>query len=277
MDVPLPKPRTADLGGVRAIFEHRDDQDVDIEPDCHLICVNFQVQRDATYRYAGAPAWRGTREMGMAHLIEPRHRITGFVREPTDHVVLMLGRDWMAELAQRSLDVGRVELVSDGTPYRDAPLHSLALLMRDELAGAVDPLMVDALATAAGIHLLRTASDARPRPIERRSALPPRALARVFDAIEAGLADGTRLDGLARLVELSPDHLWRCFRAETGLTPHQYQTQRRVERVKALLGEPAVSLADASLRAGFSSQSHMTRAFRRAVGTTPARYRRARR
>lgn len=269
-------PRDRDLGGASALFEHRAEAEVDIEPCDHLLCVNFQPQPDAVYAYAGAPAWHGTRHAGMAHLIEPGHRITGHVPHGTDHVVLTLGRGWLAELALRSLDAARFELVSDGVPYRDGTLERLCGLVRDELVGPADVLMLDALTTAVGVHLLRTTSDLGGTRAPHRAGLPPRKLAMVKERIEADLAGGVRLAELAALVGMSPDHLWRCFREETGLTPHQWQTRRRIERVMAALADPRVGLAEASLAAGFSSQSHMTRAFRRHTGTTPARWRRER-
>lgn len=269
--------RARELDGATAILEHRADQDVDIRPDGHLLCVNFQSQRDATYAYAGERPWQGTRHAGMAHLIEPEHHIIGFVREPTDHIVLLFEKDWLSRLALQSVGAVRFNLVSNGVPYHDRQLRRLSEAMRDELAGAADRLMLDALTTAAGLHLLRTTSDLGATAVEQRHALSPRKLNQVREAIEANLTSGVRLADLAQLVDLSPDHLWRCFKHETGQTPHQYQTQRRAERVRDILGDPDVTLAQASERAGFSSQSHMTRVFQRAFGVTPGRWRQMRR
>ena len=189
--------RVRDLDGATVLLEHRFEQEVDIRPDGHMLCVNFQTQRDATYAYAGARPWHGTRHVGMAHLIEPEHHITGFVREPTDHVVLTLERDWLSQLAIKSVDAARFDLVSNGVPYHDGQLRRFCEAMRDELSGPADPLMLDALTTATGIHLLRTASDLGPTDIERRHALSPRKVRQVREAIEANLVSGRAL-GRAR-------------------------------------------------------------------------------
>lgn len=79
------------------------------------------------------------------------------------------------------------------------------------------------------------------------------------------------LDTLARMVGLSKFHLLRVFKAETGLTPWQYQTQLRIDVARTMLarGEPPSQVAAAC---GFVDQSHMTRRFRPVVGTTPAAY-----
>jgi AraC-like DNA-binding protein len=79
------------------------------------------------------------------------------------------------------------------------------------------------------------------------------------------------LEELAGLVELSPCHLLRLFRATTGLTPAGYQLHRRVERARLLLAS-GLAIAGVATMTGFADQSHMTRVFRRIVGVTPGRF-----
>ena len=262
------------LNGILTLYEHRSEPDVDICPQTHLLCVNFQTQHNATYSYAGAKDWHGTRHMGMAHLIEPEHRIIGFVPEGTDHVVLRIDHTWLADLAMKTFNVDAFNLFSDGIPYRDERLRQLCTLIRDELVGDNEPLMLDALSVAVGIHLLRTTSTLSKLTLNRRSALPPRKLRLIKEYIEQNLANGITLADLATLVELSPDHFWHCFRDETGLTPHEYLTRTRIELVMSKLCNPSTTLAEASFAAGFSSQSHMTRVFRKHMGITPGKWRR---
>ncbi|WP_449405942.1 helix-turn-helix domain-containing protein [Massilia phosphatilytica] len=52
----------------------------------------------------------------------------------------------------------------------------------------------------------------------------------------------------------------RQFAGATGLTPHAYLIQRRIEAARALLARGA-ALADAAAASGFADQSHMTRIF----------------
>ena len=80
-----------------------------------------------------------------------------------------------------------------------------------------------------------------------------------------------RLEHLADLAELSPSYLLRTFKRETGLTPHAYQLQRRIERAKKLLarGETPTQVA---LTVGFYDQSHLGKHFKRFVGVTPAQF-----
>ena len=105
--------------------------------------------------------------------------------------------------------------------------------------------------------------------------LPHAILRRVREYMEEHLQDNLSLDELARETKYSRGHLLRMFRATTGKTPHQYLTQRRIERAKSMLLEAEkISLTDIAAWCGFSSQSHMTRVFREQVGVTPREFKR---
>ncbi|KKB08402.1 AraC family transcriptional regulator [Devosia geojensis] len=88
-------------------------------------------------------------------------------------------------------------------------------------------------------------------------------------------ADPVSLAELARLAGLTRFQLLRAFARETGLTPHAYQVQRRIDLARRLMAGN-VPLAQAALAAGFADQAHMTRIFTRKYGLTPAAYRAAR-
>jgi len=103
----------------------------------------------------------------------------------------------------------------------------------------------------------------------------PRVVRIVRDALEDSYAkaDETSLDALARLAGVTPFRVIRAFRAATGLAPHQYLIQVRVERARQFLAEGSVpSLA--ALRTGFVDQSHLTYHFKKHLGITPGKYQR---
>jgi AraC family transcriptional regulator len=99
-------------------------------------------------------------------------------------------------------------------------------------------------------------------------------LRRVTDFMTEHVAQDLALDQLAALVNLSAKHFARAFRQSTGLPPHRWLIERRVERAKAMLVTAEVSLAEIALACGFADQSHFTAAFRKSVGATPGGYRR---
>ena len=82
---------------------------------------------------------------------------------------------------------------------------------------------------------------------------------------------GVTLADLARESGMSRFQLLRGFAKATGLTPHAYLVQRRINLARRLIagGTP---LAEAAMDSGFTDQSHMTRIFVRKYGITPGAY-----
>ncbi|WP_426752469.1 helix-turn-helix domain-containing protein [Myxococcus sp. Y35] len=115
------------------------------------------------------------------------------------------------------------------------------------------------------------------RAARQRGGLSPAALHRVKLYVEAHLARRILVGELARRAGLSVFHFTRAFRQSTGMTPHAWVQQRRVERARGLLSQSSLPLGDIALAVGFSSQSHFTTVFRRITGLTPAVIRRDRR
>ncbi len=82
------------------------------------------------------------------------------------------------------------------------------------------------------------------------------------------------LASLCRPHGITPFQLIRAFRRATGLTPHAYLVQLRLDAACRLLRKGS-SLAEAAAEAGFYDQSAMTRHFRRCYGLTPLQFARA--
>ncbi|BFR49873.1 AraC family transcriptional regulator [Nitratidesulfovibrio sp. HK-II] len=104
---------------------------------------------------------------------------------------------------------------------------------------------------------------------------PPAETAEVVEAVRRHLrdhvADPVRLNDLARLAGRSRCHLLRMFQQATGLPPHAYQTQLRVEAAKGLLAA-GHAISHVAAETGFSDQSHFSRVFRDLTGATPGQY-----
>lgn len=70
---------------------------------------------------------------------------------------------------------------------------------------------------------------------------------------------------------LSRFQLLRAVARATGLTPHAYLMQRRVQMARRLI-DGGMGLAEAAVASGFADQSHMTRVFTRTFGLPPGAY-----
>jgi AraC-like DNA-binding protein len=111
-------------------------------------------------------------------------------------------------------------------------------------------------------------------PVPRsRGGLPPRALRRVREYIEAHLDERISIDSLAGIADLSMFHFARAFKQSEGVTPHDYLVQRRIKRAMELLAGTDLPLSEIALAVGFTDQSHCARRFREYVGICPRDYR----
>ncbi|MEO0981825.1 MAG: AraC family transcriptional regulator [Pseudomonadota bacterium] len=146
----------------------------------------------------------------------------------------------------------------------------------DELmrGGGLSSLYLESAAQALALHLLRNHSTLTEPIAPARRALSQKRLASAIDFIEANLDQNLSLEQIAAAAHLSSFHFLRCFRDETGQTPHAYVTTRRVQRCRELLETSELPLSEIAYRCGFANQAHMTTVFKRAAGVPPGQYRR---
>ena len=78
---------------------------------------------------------------------------------------------------------------------------------------------------------------------------------------------------IAQVINISPTYFASLFKHATGISPHQYVIQKRVERAKVLLSKTDLAIANIALQVGFSSQSHLNQQFKRFTGMTPKQVR----
>jgi AraC-like DNA-binding protein len=173
-----------------------------------------------------------------------------------------------------------IDLSSAFTPrltFYDWGIMRLAQLFAEECAGD-EPnsrLYGDNLSIALLLVLSRS-SGARP-PLVRNGRLAPWQLRRVTEYLVTHLADDVELQTVSDLVKLSRSYFSRAFKMSTGLAPHQWLMQARIDKAKELLLTCDPPLAQVAIDVGFADQAHFTRAFRRAVGESPGAWQRARR
>lgn len=98
---------------------------------------------------------------------------------------------------------------------------------------------------------------------------------RVFDHIDAHLAEALDLNALAAVAHFSPWHFHRVFHALTGETLAERVRRRRLEVAAGrLLASPHAAASAIALDVGFASAEVFTRAFRSHFGVTPTAWRR---
>ncbi len=120
-------------------------------------------------------------------------------------------------------------------------------------------------------NLVKRHADAR--PVERPLGNEKSVVATVRDYLEKHYRENVSLNEIATVSGLSSYHLIRVFRAETGLPPHAYLEQVRINRARHRLRN-GDSIADVAFLTGFADQSHFSRHFKKMTGVTPGQYQR---
>ncbi|MFC0398663.1 helix-turn-helix transcriptional regulator [Paraburkholderia rhizosphaerae] len=221
-----------------------------------------------TYRYRGS---QHVAEAGSVPVINPGELHTGSraMDEGWRYRVLYAPVDYLQQLAQ---DIAGV--VQPLPWFNPDVIHDIDLAQRLSHAHRLleansDPLaahaaMLDALSTLLVRYgrtkpdtLQSTAGDARVRTMQ--------------DLLSETLAAPVTLAELADAVDLSPFHAARLFSRATGLAPHAWRNQIRLQRALAPL-RAGVSVTDVAADSGFTDQSHFTRHFRRMFGVPPGRW-----
>lgn len=79
---------------------------------------------------------------------------------------------------------------------------------------------------------------------------------------------------LAALVSLSPYYFIRRFKAQYGLTPHQYLLSLRLDCARFYLRSTQKTVKEIGFACGFQSENSFCMAFKKQEGVTPTHYRR---
>lgn len=152
---------------------------------------------------------------------------------------------------------------------RDADLatrlaHAHCLLEAGDDVLAAEAAMLDALSKL----LLRYAQT---RPASVGVAIDDTRVALMQERLTGDLVEPVTLAEVAKAAGLSPFHAARLFTRSTGLPPHAWRNQVRLQRALAPL-RAGVAVTDVAAASGFTDQSHFTRHFRRMFGVPPGQW-----
>jgi AraC family transcriptional regulator len=191
-------------------------------------------------------------------------------------VQVQLKDSFVQQVAHETLDrnPAQTELHSEFRT-RDPQLESIIMLLLAELQqeNLGCQLFAESLANLLAVHLLRKYAGSIFALRQYEGGLPQQQVMQVMDYIHDNLSQEIRLADLAQILGLSQFHFSRMFKQSTGIAPHQYLIQQRVERAKVLLKKTNESIVDIAFACGFNSHSHLSQQFRQLTGITPKAYR----
>jgi ribose 5-phosphate isomerase B len=110
---------------------------------------------------------------------------------------------------------------------------------------------------------------------EQLFGIPPRWLARIVEYVRNNLDKPLAVSALSRMADMSQSHFSKLFKVSTGLAPHQFVLQERINRSKELLRQDNARIVEVALGVGFENQAHFTTVFGNLVGMTPRQFQRS--
>jgi AraC-like DNA-binding protein len=174
-------------------------------------------------------------------------------------------RDILSDIADRPLpamlDFGAAFHAKSDLARRFAELHEA--LHGSPMALAREVALDRLMAAVLRELVPGVVPDAARRPEGRITA--------AVDYLEARVDENVTLDELCAVAGLRRRQTIAAFRRATGLPPHAWHIQKKIERVKHRL-RAGMSATEAAAETGFADQSHMARHFAAMVGVTPGAY-----
>jgi AraC family transcriptional regulator len=153
--------------------------------------------------------------------------------------------------------------------------HMSAAILPALRAGKhMDRIFIDHVSLAFAAHMAESYGGIRALSRAPKGGLARWQERRAKDMLRANLSGETPLASIATACGLSSSHFARAFRKSTGMPPHAWLNDVRVERAMGLLRQRDRPLSAIAFECGFVDQSHFTRVFARRSGLTPGVWRR---
>jgi len=252
------------------------------DPSMHVVAWQLTSFSSETF-YDGQLVHRGRHSPGTFNIVAAGIRPKAILRGPFKVLHAYVPTAVIAEAVDGLVSrAGEVELI-DPRCAHDPEIERIgrSLLTEMQTGALLSRLRIDVLGLDLAIHLLRRHSNlpdglSGPRVIAK-GGLAPWQVRRVSDYLEAHLADDVSLADLGALLGLSTFHVCRAFKRSTGLPPHRWRHQRRMERGRELLESTNLPILEIAAAVGYADPGPFAAAFRKAFGLSPTDYRRERR
>ncbi|MHC2621164.1 AraC family transcriptional regulator [Bradyrhizobium huanghuaihaiense] len=260
--------------GTIAYWKHEPLHDV-VEPMADHVIMTYPAGSQALERRSGKSAAISTARPGVVTIIPAGSTSRWDIHRSMHVVQLYLPQRTLLRIADEAGTVSPGDLL-ERTGHPDAITSRLLLSAADSLEGSatLDTLfrqqLTDLLATR--VLAAHAGVPAAPQPII--GGLSPMVLRRSIERLRSDSDADVSLAALASDAGLSRFHFCRSFKESTGLSPHAWLRQHRLEQAMNMLretDEPVVSIAAAL---GYSTQTAFAAAFKKLTGETPSDWRR---
>jgi len=270
---PLRMASDSDSGAI-AYWKHEPLHDV-VEPMVDHVVMTYPAGSQALERRSGKSAAISTARPGVVTIIPAGSTSRWDIHRPMHVVQLYLPQRTLLRIADEASTASAGDLL-ERTGHPDAITSRLLLSAADSLEGnaALDTLFRQQLTDLLATRLLAAHAGvpATPQPIV--GGLSPSVLRRAIERLRSDSDADVSLSALACDAGLSRFHFCRSFKESTGLSPHAWLRQHRLEQAMNMLRESDESVVSIAAALGYSSQTAFAAAFKKLTGETPSDWRR---
>lgn len=257
-----------------AHWKHEPLHDV-VEPMSHHVIMAYNGQMQRMERRTGRAVAIGTFRPGVVIIIPEGSSSRWDIPKPVDVVQLYLPHTTLKRVADEANQAAPIDLL-ERTAYPDLITTRLLLSAADVLEGneALDTLFRQQMTDLLAMRLL-AAHTGSPTMIQPATGgLSPKVLLRAIERLRSDSEADVSLSALASEAGLSRFHFCRAFKDSTGLSPHAWLRQHRLEQAMTMLRDTDDSIVSVAAALGYSSQTAFAAAFRKLAGETPSDWRR---
>lgn len=257
-----------------AHWKHEPLHDV-VEPMSHHVIMAYNGQMQRMERRTGRAVAIGTFRPGVVIIIPEGSSSRWDIPKPVDVVQLYLPHTTLKRVADEANQAAPIDLL-ERTAYPDLITTRLLLSAADVLEGneALDTLFRQQMTDLLAMRLL-AAHTGSPTMIQPATGgLSPKVLLRAIERLRSDSDADVSLSALASEAGLSRFHFCRAFKDSTGLSPHAWLRQHRLEQAMSMLRDTDDSIVSIAVALGYSSQTAFAAAFRKLTGETPSDWRR---
>jgi len=261
-------------GGAIAHWKHEPLHDV-VGPMAHHVVMAFPAGSQRFERRSGKSAVIGTTRPGVVTVIPAGSTSRWDIPHPIDVIHLYLPHATLQRVAGEANKASPGDLL-ERTAHPDPVTSRLLISAADVLDGseALDVLFRQQLTELLATRLLAAHAGlpATFQPVV--GGLSPTVLRRAIERLRSDSDADVSLGALATDAGLSRFHFCRAFKESTGLSPHAWLRQYRLEQAMTMLRNSDESVVSISAALGYSSQTAFAAAFRKLTGETPSNWRR---
>ena len=263
--------------GAIAHWKHGALHDV-VEPMTDHVIMTYPTGLQRLERRTGKSVAIGTARSGVVTIIPAGSSARWDIPGPVNVVQLYLPHGTLERVAIEA-DASMPGDLLERTGHPDPVTSRLLLSAADVLEGSatLDALFRQQLTDLMATRLLaaHTGSSIPFQPT--MGGLAPKVLLRAIERLRSDSDADVSLAALASEAGLSRFHFCRAFKESTGLSPHAWLRQHRLEQAMNMLRDTDASVVSVAAALGYASQTAFAAAFRKLTGETPSDWRRRRR